>query len=219
MEPSRHPDEHGSTGYREERAAARRAMIEPDIQDGSHALGQRGRRRHCERTALGNTGRYERAGNVEQLLGVVDRTGPERHHAIVAGLLLFQPRAMRGAPREGVGPVERAGELDEQVPRVVATPDVRQFVPEHDPPPFRVPAAGGRGQQHHRPAESPGHRHGELAADRDSYRLPDTEVRRHLAQEVGQGPASDRRGPAGHLADPAHVPRETAEHQERAREP
>jgi len=81
--------------------------------------------------------------------------------------------------------VERAGELDQQVPGVVATADVRQLVPEHDALPLRVPSPGGRGQQHHGPADAPGHWYGELAADRDPYGPPDAHVGRHLAQEIG----------------------------------
>jgi len=48
-----HPHEHGGTGHGQECAPARRAMIESDVQDGAHALGQGGRRRHGERAPLG----------------------------------------------------------------------------------------------------------------------------------------------------------------------
>ena len=130
------------------------------------------------------------------MLRVLDRAGAQPEHAVIARLLLLQPRQSCGAPGKRVGPVQRAGQLDQQVACIVAPAHVGQLMAQHDALALGVPPPGGRGQQHDRTDEPPAHRHGQLATQGEQDRPARAELRGHLVAEFVERALPEGRRPA-----------------------
>ena len=171
---------------RQDRAPAGRPVIEPDVQNRAHALRQRRSLRHGQRAArrrhrAGRRPARCRADARAYSIGPVPSASTRSSQACSCSSRAR--RAARHAKR--IGPMQRAGDLDQQVPGVVAAADVGQLVPEHHPPPFRVPAPGGRGSSTtgRRKPQLTGTASSRLIATRT--RPPDAECRRPPRQELG----------------------------------
>jgi len=171
----------GSATRRERRRRHRAAAAGPcplhvRIEDGQQAtldLRAPGHRPGGERRAAGV---LQRAGDVEQVVGVLRRALAGGEHHVVAGALALGPHPPHGHPDERVEPEGGGRELRDHVSECVEARHVSQLVEQHQPPPLRAPRHRVARKQHHRVHHAPGHRHRPPLAEQQRHRPPHAEL-------------------------------------------
>ena len=161
---------------------------------------------HGETGRRGGPDGAERAGDVQQVAGIVRGLGAGREHPVVAGVLALDPQLAGRHPDQGVEPVEGADHFGGELRRVILPGDVGELMEEDRPPPRLGPCLGSGRQQHHGPAPPPGHRHRPIAARDQRDRPADAHLGADLAEEPRPGRVLHGRG----ACRPRHLTRRRA---------
>jgi len=88
---------------------------------------------------------------------------------IVTGAFALDADAPGGEPGEGVEPVERAGDLSEELNEDVSAFEVGEFVKEYGFELFGIPVAGGLGEEEARFENSEDERDGFVRVEEEDY--------------------------------------------------